>query len=152
LSANDPPPANTALYEKRAKSWDRWTTIIIVALLMVPLPFARFKAWPDGKVLNERLVMPWSWFQLCYTTFPGGEIVEETYHFTWKGEVIPRSASSFTLFTIDANEPPLLKWQNSPPMRLEQLFLRGDMLRLETVWQPVLLWPLRMLWQLYTPQ
>jgi hypothetical protein len=139
-----------AYYEKKAKSWDRWTTLVIVGLLLIPLPFARFEAWPEGTILAERLVMPWSAFRLCYTDFPSGEIVEEAYHFTWKGKIVPPSASSTTLFVINSMDTPLLKWHNAPPLPLEQLFLSGDLLRMETFWQPVLFWPLKMLWLMYS--
>ena len=154
MSTARPPFTEEAysLYEKKARSWDKWTTIIIVGLLLVPLPFARFMAWPGGTVLAERIIMPWSHFQLCYTAFPGEEPVEETYRFTWKGEIVPRSATSSTVFVVTSVDPPLLKWQNTPPLSLEALFYKGEMLKLETAWQPVLLWPLKMLWRLYSRQ
>lgn len=150
MSTDRPPSKDEAHYEKKARSWDRWTTIVIVGLLLIPLPFARFMAWPEGTILAERIIMPWSHFQLCYTAFPGGDPVEETYQFTWKGELIPRGATSSTVFILNSMDPPVLKWQNSPSLSLEALFYRGEMLKLETAWQPVLWWPFKMLWQLYS--
>jgi len=136
---------NETFYQKRAKVWDRGVTIIIVALLLVPIPFARFKSWPDGRTILVRPVMPWSRFHFCYVTFPGGDPVEEAYQFTWKGKILPGGTTTPMLFVISSAESPLLKWQNNPELVLEEVFQQGDFVQVDTFWQPLLLWPFSML-------
>lgn len=135
---------NEALYQKRAKAWDRWVTIIIVGLLLLPIPFARFESWPDGRTILVRPVMPWSRFHFCYVAFPGGEPVEEAYEFTWRGRILPANTPDPLLLVISSAEAPLLKWQNNPELVLEEVFQQGDFVQVGTFWQPILLWPLSM--------
>lgn len=135
---------NETSYQKRARAWDRWVTIIIVALLLVPIPFARFESWPDGRTILVRPVMPWSRFHFCYLSFPTGDPVEEAYEFTWRGQILPPGTTDPLLFVISSAESPLLKWQNNPELVLEEVFQKGDFVQLDTFWQPLLLWPLSM--------
>jgi hypothetical protein len=132
---------------KRIVSWDSWATVFFLLLLMVPLPFARFESWPSGRIISEHLVTPWSRFQLCYTDYPGGQAVQETFNFTWKGELIPRGMVPPELFFINSLDPPAFQWQSTPEVVLKESFYKGELLRLETFWQPVLLWPFKMGWQ-----
>lgn len=130
--------------ERRARSWDRWATFSIVAFLLVPVPFARFEAWPTGTVISEHIVMPWSGFRICYAAYPHGDPVEEEYSFTWKGEILPRQPSRTILIGVDSVAPPILKWQNRPEVTLKGAFFQGDLIKLRTFWQPLLLWPFQM--------
>jgi len=144
LNVNEAKVRDTAYYEKRAKKWDRWTTISILLILLLPFPFAHFEAWPSGAVISEHIIMPWSQFRLCYISYPERECVEEEYGFTWKGEILPRHLSSPAIFILNSSEPPLLKWQSTPDLVLKEVFLQGEFLKLKTLWQPLLLWPLKM--------
>lgn len=136
---------NETLYQKRARRWDRWVTIIIVLLLLIPVPFARFESWPAGRTILVRPVMPWSRFHFCYTSFPGGVPVEEAYYFTWRGQILPANRQSPMLLCITSAESPVLKWQNNPELALEKVFQDGDFVQIDTFWQPLLLWPFSML-------
>jgi hypothetical protein len=138
---------NRTRYEKNARRVDRLMTIAILMVLLAPLPFARFEACPTGSVISEHMIMPWSGFKICYTAFPSGEPVIESYRFTWKGEIIPREASNPVLFPIESITPPILKWQSLPDTQLKGLFFQGDMIRLKTFWQPIMLWPVKMVLQ-----
>jgi hypothetical protein len=131
--------------EKKARSWDRWVTGMIIVLLLIPLPFARFESWPTQGVLLERLILPWSHFRFCYVRHPDGETVEERYRFDWKGTVIPRQSEPTAPFLLNSQWPPLLKWQNAPEIRLEEVHRQGGWVRVRTVWQPIVVWPLRSL-------
>lgn len=119
-------------------------TIIIVVALLIPVPFARFESWPTGRVLSEHLILPWSVFRVCYGSYPDGEPVVERYEFTWKGEILPREGTPELLMTFASSSEPLLKWQNLPEEPLRRLFQEGDLLKLKTIWQPLLIWPLAM--------
>ena len=145
-STDTPETKGLTQYEKHAAKVDRWMTIAILLVLLLPFPFARFEACPAGNVISEHMIMPWSSFKICYVAFPNGEIVEESYRFTWKGEMLPREASTPVLFSINSSEPPILKWQSLPDVILKKVFLQGDMLKLKTFWQPILLWPIKMIW------
>ncbi|MFP5212269.1 MAG: hypothetical protein ACLGPL_02715 [Acidobacteriota bacterium] len=135
---------DTLLHEKKAIAWDRMVTIVIVALLFIPLPFARVETWPNGSALAERIVTPWTTFQLCYTDLHSKESVEDRYAFTWKGELLPQKVSNLLIPMPFSVDPPTLKWWNAPELSLKEAFYRGDFLRVKTFWQPVILWPLGM--------
>lgn len=123
---------------------DMLMTIAVLLVLLIPVPFARFEAFPTGNLISEHMIMPWSDFKICYTSFPSGEPVEEKYRFTWKGEILPSEGSRQAIFSVNSTEPPLLKWQSLPDVRLGSVFLSGDMIRLKTFWQPIMLWPIKM--------
>ncbi len=133
-------------YEKKARKWNIWTTIIISLAFLVPLPFARFEAWPSGDVIAEHIIMPWSQFRICYLSFPEGRPVERKYVFTWKGELMLHDLGSTPLITTTSIAPPILKWQESRDIFLNEMFYEGDYLLVSTGWQPFLFWPFRMLW------
>ena len=147
MNPDTPEAASRTQYERNARKVDRLMTIAILMILAIPVPFARFEACPAGTVISEHMIMPWSGFKICYTTFPDGEAVEEEYQFTWKGEILPREVSTSILFSIDSITPPILKWQSLPDVSLKGLFFQGEMLKLRTFWQPIMLWPLKMVWQ-----
>lgn len=147
MHVNNPQEMDGIRSEKRTLAWDRWTTVIFLLLLMLPVPFARFESWPGGKIISEHLVTPWSRFQLCYIDFPSGQAAQETFKFTWKGELIPRGIVPPEVFVISSLEPPAFKWQNAPEVILKDSFYKGELLKLETFWQPVLLWPFKMGWR-----
>ncbi len=135
----------TRYYEQLARGWDRWVTVAIVLLLLVPVPFARFETWPDGRLLLQQPLLPWSHFRLCYVSFPDGVAVDEMYRFHghWPRPEVPLD---FTRpVGIPSLDPPLVQWQGRPPLPLNDLFRSGALLRLRTCWQPILLWPFRML-------
>lgn len=136
---------DVAVYDKRARKWDRWVTGMIVVCLMIPFPFVRLESWPGGEMVLERMVMPWSSFKLCYVSLRTGEPVEEKVHFTWKGEPEPSHASRLDLVAVAAQDPPKIKWHNLPEQSLEDLYFGGESLRLKRFWQPLLLWPFAML-------
>jgi hypothetical protein len=140
---NEPHSADISGYEMRARRWDRWVTIAIVALLFLPLPFARFESWPAGQILADHIITPWSRFRVCYVTYPDGKAVEEAFEFTWKARIIPGNPSPI-LPRLQSLHPPLLKWQNGPEVELKEPFYRGDLLQVRTSWQPIVLWPFRL--------
>lgn len=130
--------------EKKARRWDRYVTLSIVLLLLVPLPFVRFESWPHGAIVFERIIMPWSRFQLCYVDYAHDAPVVEQYFFTWKGELLPKNVSLPLLARSHAVEPPILKWQDNPDIVLKDIFSKGDFLHIKTFWRPLLLWPFAM--------
>ena len=134
-----------ALGEKRARSWDRWVTIIIVIALLLPIPFARFESWPQGGTILVRPVLPWSRFLFCYVGFPENDAVEEAYRFTWKGQILPADHAKPLLLVSTSADSPLLKWQNNPELTLSEVFQRGNFVQVSTYWRPILLWPIVML-------
>jgi hypothetical protein len=138
-------------YERLAKGWERWVTIAIVALLLVPIPFVRFEAWPDGNLLWQEPLMPWSRFQICYTSFPDRRAVDDVYRFHWNGLRLETDPKLKRPLAFCAAGEPLLKWQDRPEMPLTELYTQGDLLRVRTSWQPLLLWPLRMLKESWQP-
>jgi hypothetical protein len=153
LSLNPDTPYATqdiavAMLEKKARNWDRWVTLSIVFLLILPLPFVRFEAWPQGTIVFERIIMPWSRFQICYVDYVHKEPVVEEYRFTWKGELLPRNISLPLFARSHAVDPPLLKWQNNPDIVLKDIFYEGDFLQIKTFWRPILLWPFAMGFQI----
>jgi hypothetical protein len=135
-------------HEKKARLWDRLVTIAIVIALFMPLPFARFETWPKGIMVAQHVVMPWSNFRLCYTSYPDGEPVEDVYRFTWQGEVLPKFTTSPHLLSATTLEVPGLKWQNGPELLLREMFSEGELLEVQTFWQPVIFWPLKMGWRI----
>lgn len=134
-----------ALGEKRARTWDRWVTVIIVITLLLPIPFARFESWPRGGTILVRPVLPWSRFLFCYVSFPENEPIEEAYRFTWTGNILPTDHTKLLLSVSGSADPPLLKWQNNPELVLTDVFQQGNFVRVNTFWQPILLWPFTML-------
>lgn len=136
----------STFYEERARYWDKVASIVLVIFLLLPFPFARFMAWPAGGVISEHLIMPWSHFRICYLAFPDGDTVEDSYEFTWKGKILGGSMHVPLLLAFDSLDPPVLKWQNTRELPLANTFFEGDLIRVETFWQPLLLWPLKMVW------
>ncbi len=92
-----------------------------------------------------RPVLPWSRFQFCYVRFPENDAVEEAYHFTWKGKILPADNSNPLLLVSTSAEPPVLKWQKNPELTLNEVFQQGNFVQVKTFWQPILLWPFAML-------
>lgn len=152
MSSNAPTSTDTFLSEHRTRYWDWLVTSVIVIVLCIPLPFVRFESWPQGTVLFEKLVTPWSQFRICYTSFPEEESVEEVYGFTWKGKVISRSIQPSIPLVFTSTDEPLLKWQKNPEVPLGDVFLRGDFVHVETFWQPLLFSPFRMIWHMRLDQ
>ncbi len=135
---------DASIYEKKARFWDKAITGVLALVLVFPFPFARIKAWPADRVISEHLIMPWSHFRICYLSFPEGNAVEEVYRFTWKGEIEDGSIQTPLTLSLKSTHPPILRWQNSPEKALSEIFYEGDLLRVETFWQPLLLWPIKM--------
>jgi hypothetical protein len=96
--------------------------------------------------------MPWSRFQIRYVSYPQGLPLVEGYGFTWKGRILrepgdsPAQQREITFAITPVNEP-LLRWQDNPDIRLGESFVRGEMLKVTSFWQPVIFYPLRMGWQ-----
>ena len=137
----------TLVRERRARRWDRRITVLIVLILLLPFPFVQFQSWPDGRPLYVYMAMPWSGFRICYTSVPEGRAVEEVYRFSWTGKILPASGSPSLLLTVAAEGPLTLKWRGSPAVVLRELYQQGALLEVKRLWQPLLLWPLRMVWQ-----
>lgn len=135
--------------EQRAKVWNRWVTGAIVVLLFIPFPIARFDSSPGGSVVLDRLIMPWSRFKICYVSFQDDDAVEEQYTFTWPEKLDQHHGSLPADFDTESAEPAVLKWQDAPEMALGSLFVRGESLRLRTLWRPLLLWPMEKLWRIW---
>jgi len=138
--------------EKKAAAWDRFVTVVIIVLLFLPLPFARFQTLPQKVVLLERPILPWSQFRIRYVSFPRGILVEQVYQFTWNGGIVAKDAPSAApetslAFAITPVNNPLLRWQNNPEIRLGDIFVQGEVLKVTSFWQPLLFWPLRIGWQ-----
>jgi hypothetical protein len=138
--------------EQRIRAWDRMVTIMIIVFLLAPLPFARLEAWPEGTVIFERFVTPWSRLHICYTSYPETETREDIYRFTWKGDLVTQGSLPLNLFVISTMKEPIIKWENRREIPLKDMFLKGNFIRVRTYWQPLLLWPFRMLWNLRGPQ
>lgn len=134
--------------EQRARVWNRWVIGAIVALLVIPLPIARFDSSPGGSVVLDRLIMPWSRFKICYVSFQDDSAVEEQYTFTWPGELDHHHGPLPANFDVDSVEPVVLRWQDAPEIALGSLFINGESLRLRTLWRPLLLWPMEKLWRI----
>lgn len=137
---------------RKAVIWDRMVTAFIVALLFLPMPFAQFQVLPQMVTLLERPVMPWSRFQIRYVSYPQGVPIEQRYRFTWKGQMLRESGDGSapqreTTFAVTPVNEPLLRWQGNPDIRLGELFAHGEVLKVTSFWQPVILYPLRMGWQ-----
>lgn len=134
-------------YEKLARGWNVWVTVAIVVLLLIPLPFVRFESWPNGTLLFQQLLVPWSSFRICYTSFPDRLAIDDVYHFKWSGLHPHTDVALDSLMAISSTQPPLLKWQNRPEFPLSDLFYEGGLLQIKTCWQPVLFWPIYMLYE-----
>ncbi len=138
--------------DKKAMIWDRMVTVFIVSLLLIPLPFARLQTTHPVTTILERPIMPWSHFQFRYLSYPQGEPREDIYRFTWKGQIL-RETSDGSLpqreatFAISPANEPLLRWQNHRDIRLGELYPHGEVLKMTSFWQPIILYPLRMGWQ-----
>ena len=149
MSSNTSESRNTPLSERQIRRWDWLVTLTIVVCLCIPLPFARFQAWPQGDVFLEKLVTPWSQFRLCYISFPEKDPVEELYRFTWKGKILSQGVPAPTpLVVTSVDEEPSIRWQKNPEIPLSDIFRRGDFIHVETFWQPLLLSPFRMMWHM----
>ena len=141
-----------SISHRKAVTWDRMVTAFIVVLLFIPMPFARFQVAPRMTTILERPVMPWSRFQIRYVSYPQGLPLVEGYGFTWKGRILrepgdsPAQQREITFAITPVNEP-LLRWQDNPDIRLGESFVRGEMLKVTSFWQPVIFYPLRMGWQ-----
>lgn len=135
-------------YEKRARKWNIRVTMLLVAVLFVPLPFARFETWPGLEIIAEHIVTPWSRFRLCYEAFPGREPVEDVYTFTWKGRLRNGDGSEPQFLHPGSYGPAVLKWQNGPEMVLRDAYANGDLIKVETFRQPIIAWPFRMIWRI----
>ncbi len=134
---------------KKARLWDRWVTVVIIIFLLIPLPFVRFEVWPEGTVLYDHMVLPWSRFRICYTTFPDREIREDVYSFDWKSEFLSRKkASPPRLLVVSSVYVPTLKWQDRRETPLKEMYQNGSFLRVTSFWQPLMFWPFRMMLQL----
>lgn len=140
--------AGMAFHEKRARVWDRWTMALIVVILLVPLPIARFESWPGGDVVLDRPIMPWSHFRICYVSYLDGKPVEEFHTFQWNGKLDNHERSGPVDFGWLSAQPAVLKWQNAAEIVLGDLHGKGETLRMRTHWRPVLLWPFEALWRL----
>ncbi|HAA03026.1 MAG TPA: hypothetical protein DCE18_06620 [Syntrophobacteraceae bacterium] len=133
-------------------TWERMVTVFIVALLFLPIPFARVQVQPQMSTLLERPILPWSRFHIRYLSYPQGIPMEETYQFTWKGmirrETDPAGAPQRQVsFAIPPVSEPLMRWQDNPDLRLGELFTRGEVLAVRSSWQPLIFYPIRMAWQ-----
>jgi hypothetical protein len=141
-----------SIQEKKAMAWDRLVTVAIVVLLFLPLPFARFQVQPQMSTILERPIMPWSRFQIRSISYPQGTPMEETYQFTWRGQILRQSEQGSTLqrqaiFAITPVNEPLLRWQDNPDIRLGELYTNGEVLTVTSFWQPIILYPVLMGWQ-----
>ena len=116
-------------------------TGVIVALLFLPLPFARFESWPGGGVIFERIVMPWSEFRVCYTSYPDGEPMEESFRFSWQGHLLAGDGCLPVPVQGASGCPLALKWRNAPELSLKEMFTAGGMLHVRTSWKPIILYP-----------
>ncbi len=135
-------------HERRARRWNIWVTGFLVAVLFVPLPFVRFETWPGRQMIGEHITTPWSRFRICYESFPGSETVEDVYSFTWKGRLMSENGANPQFLHPRSLGPAVLKWQNRPEITLHDAFVRGDLIKVETFWQPMILWPFKMVWQI----
>ncbi len=135
-------------YERRARRWNIWVTGFLVAVLFVPLPFVRIETWPGSQMIAERIATPWSRFRVCYESFPGRETVEDVYGFTWKGRLTNEDGVTPQFLHPRSLGPLVLKWQNGPEINLHEAFVKGELIKVETFWQPMILWPFRMAWNI----
>lgn len=136
--------------ERRARRWDILVTTVLAVLLLIPVPFVQFRTWPEGRLILERPVLPWSSFRLCYRPLDGARSVEELYRFKGLGRLVPQEAGVVFPLAVESLGPPLLQWQKQPEIGLQELYDRGGLLQIRKRWQPVLAYPLRMLkdaWQ-----
>jgi hypothetical protein len=138
--------------EKRAVAWDRLVTVVIVVLLFFPLPFVRFQAMPQLVTILERPILPWSEFEIRYVSYPQGVPQSLNYGFTWKGMLVPKTDPESppqrgAVFPITPVNEPLLRWQSNPEIRLGELFVHGEVLKVSSFWQPLLFYPLHIGWQ-----
>jgi hypothetical protein len=135
-------------YEEKARKWNIWVTVFLTVILCVPLPFARFETWPGLDIISEHIIAPWSRFRLCYAAYPGGETVEDVYAFSWKGQLRNGDGSNPQFLHPGSLGPVALKWQNGPEIVLKDAYAKGELIRLETTWQPMIVWPFKMIWRI----
>lgn len=138
----------TSAYEEKARKWNIWVTASLVAVLFIPLPFARFETWPGRDIISEHIITPWSRFRLCYEAFPGRETVEEVYTFSWKGRLQNGDGSDPQFLHPGTVGPAALKWQNGPEVVLREAYAKGELIKVETAWQPMIVWPFKMMWRI----
>ena len=79
--------------------------------------------------------------------------MEDNYRFSWKGRIYRDTGSDVTAqqqvrFAITPANEPLLRWQDNPEIRLGELFVRGEVLTVNSFWQPLIFYPARMAWQM----
>ena len=142
-----------AVQEKKAMVWDRMVTVFIVALLFLPIPFVRFQVQPQMTTLLERPILPWSRFHIRHLSYPQGTSMEDNYRFSWRGRIYRDTGPDVTAqqqvrFAITPANEPLLRWQDNPEIRLGELFVRGEVLTVNSFWQPLIFYPARMAWQM----
>ncbi|MCU0587617.1 MAG: hypothetical protein MUF52_05615 [Syntrophobacteraceae bacterium] len=146
LSGGVPEP--TVDYERRARRWNVFVTALLVVILFIPMPFVRFETWPAKAMLGEHLVTPWSRFRICYESFPKGEAVAEVFGFNWRGRLKNGDGTNPQFIHPGSVGPAVLKWQNGPEIILHAAYADGDLIRVETYWQPMILWPFKMIWNI----
>ena len=140
--------AATIHHERRARRWNILVTVLLTAFLFVPMPFVRFDTWPAKEMLGEHIVTPWSRFRLCYESLPGREPVVDVYRFSWRGRLKNGDGTNPQFLHPGSLGPASLKWQNSPEILLHEAYVHGELIRVETYWQPVILWPFKMIWRI----
>jgi len=137
--------------EKRAVAWDRLVTVVIVVLLFFPLPFVRFQVMPQLVTVLERPILPWSEFEIAMYPIPRGSAIPELrLHLEGNDRPQDRSGKPSqrgAVFPITPVNEPLLRWQSNPEIRLGELFVHGEMLKVSSFWQPLLFYPLHIGWQ-----
>ncbi|MCU0573839.1 MAG: hypothetical protein MUC41_12715 [Syntrophobacteraceae bacterium] len=135
-------------HEKRARRWNILVTVLLTAVLFVPMPFVRFDTWPGNEMLAEHIVTPWSRFRLCYESLPCRDPVVDVYRFSWKGRLKNGDGTNPQFLHPGSLGPASLKWQNGPEITLREAYVHGELIRVETYWQPMILWPFKMIWRI----
>lgn len=153
MASDQPPrpmatPVETIHHERRARRWNILVTFLLTAVLFVPMPFVRFDTWPGGQMVAEHIVTPWSRFRLCYESVAGRDPVVEVYRFSWKGRLRNGDGTNPQFLHPGSLGPVSLQWQNGPEILLHQAYAQGDLIRVETYWQPIILWPFKMIWRI----
>ncbi len=131
--------------ERKARRWDKVVMIFLGLLLLVPMPFIRFKAWPSKELLLERPVLPWSTFRICSLWHGSEDPVEEIYKFNWRGSLNPEIPGFLHPVALESCKMPYLVWQKQPAIPLRRLYEKGEFLLVKTSWRPILAWPLGMI-------
>ncbi len=131
--------------DRTARRWDLVVTVSMALLLLIPIPFVQFRSWPERRLILERPVLPWSSFRLCYRPLDTDQPVVEQYRFDRSGRLNPPLGPAVFPMVLESREPPLLQWQKHPEMGLQDLHAQASFLDITVRWQPVLVYPLRML-------